>query len=108
MYYFDPSFGYIYIHTDRGSVRYGCGGVVPHDPQTVTEQRYTRFEGWVPIEPHYVPDEWLIAFKNPHEDQKITITEINFGWREWSILAPVGCVLYYFLYVFLTNFPPNR
>lgn len=84
MYYFDQSFGYIYISKSMGGVRYGCGAVVPHNPQTVTNQRYKRFEGWVAIEPHHVPDEWLVASKNTHDsyEDKITIKEINFGWRE--------------------------
>jgi hypothetical protein len=103
MYYFDPAFGYIYT-LDTGSVRYGLGPVVPHNSQTVTQQRYKRFEGWVPIEPHHVPDEWLIAFKNPHDSYEEKITEIHWGWREWTVLAPIWTFIGYVLYKFVTNF----
>jgi hypothetical protein len=50
-------FGYIHVTSDTGYVRYGRGPVVPHDPGSLTDQRYAQFAGWVPIEPHHVPDE---------------------------------------------------
>jgi hypothetical protein len=89
---------------DKGSVR--CGAVVPHNPRTVTEQRYTRFEGWVSFEPHHIPDYWLIAFKNPYEnhEDKIVIKEIHWGWREWTILGPIWCFLAYVSLKFLAIF----
>lgn len=96
MYYFDPSFGYIHT-TDTGNVRYGRGPVVPHDPTSITDQRYTRFEGWVPIEPHNVPDEWLLGFWN--EQETIVIIEtLRWGWREWTVLIPIWCAIGYVLW----------
>lgn len=105
MYYFDPSFGYIYISSDKGVVRYGCGPVVPHNSKTVTNQRYTRFEGWVEIEPHHVPDEWLIAFKNPYGSyEEKRIEEIHWGWREWCVVGPISGFVGYVAIQFAVSF----
>jgi len=108
MYYFDPSFGYIYISTN-GPVRYGLGPVVPHNPSTVTNQRYTHFGGWVEIQPHYVPDEWLEAFRNPHEayQEKIKIRPIRWGWREWTLLGPIWAFIAFVAYTFLASILSN-
>lgn len=103
MYYFDPSFGYIYISRDAGDVRYGCGAVVPHNPASVTEQRYKRFEGWVPIEPHHVPDEWLLAFKNPSDTEE-KIKPVRWGWRDCAIIIPILWIVEFIMYQFLASF----
>lgn len=99
MYFFDPSFGYIFITSGNDTVRYGRGPVVPHDPSSTTDQRYTRFEGWVEIESHHVPDEWLIAFANtePKKEERIVVTtaDLGWGWAEWFFFALASTFLGY-------------
>ena len=101
-YYFDPSFGYFYItaSTLNDTVRYGRGPVTPHDPSTLEDQKFTRFETWIEIPPHHVPDEWLVAFANKEQkkEERILVLKeepinLGWGWAEWFMFAVVCLIL---------------
>ena len=104
MYYFDPDFGYVCVTGTAGDVVYGRGAVVPHDPTTLADQRYTHFAKWVEVEQHHLPDEWLIAFGKPNpKADEIVVTDgpSNWGWAAWTVYLPIVFVIYYTLYLLL-------
>ena len=67
MFYYDPSFGYIVITAEQlgGQILYGRGPIVPYDPDSVTEQRYTANDMMRWREAIDVPDDWLDALAVP-------------------------------------------
>jgi hypothetical protein len=98
--YFDSSFGFICVLHERNGVRYGLGPVVPFDASTIHEQRYQQFKHWIEVEPHRIPDEWLIAFagkpKKPSRVQPIQpIQPIQPGKRYLKTRIVLFAILVY-------------
>jgi hypothetical protein len=64
MFYYDPDFGYIWITAEQlgGHVLLGRGPILPHDPESIEEQRYTANDKLRWREVDELPDEWRDAF----------------------------------------------
>jgi hypothetical protein len=64
MFYYDPDFGYIWITAEKfgGHVLIGRGPVIPHDPDSIEEQRYSANDKLRWREVDEIPDEWRDAF----------------------------------------------
>jgi hypothetical protein len=96
MFYYDPDFGYIWITAEKlgGHVHIGRGPVVPHDPDSVTEQRYTANDKLRWREVDEIPDEWRKAFglsysENVRQGSVYDITVAPPQLKTWQVVFAV-------------------
>ena len=105
MFYYDPDFGYIAITGEKfgGHILIGRGPVVPHDPESIEEQRYTANDRMRWREVDELPQEWAGAFgitapvETAGDDVVYDITIASPRVKNWQIVFAVFVWLCYWI-----------